>query len=107
MSSGENLGVWLKARRETLGFTLRDVERVTGGKVSNAYLSQIENGHVESPSAITLHRLAAAYGLDFGETLERAGDSSPPPPPIICPVCGQARPSPKETGDTPESGHAD
>ena len=87
---GEGLGAWLKARREMLGFSLRDVERITEGKVSNAYLSQIENGRVESPSAIILHRLAAAYGLDFGETLERAGDPTPPTRPEICPTCGQA-----------------
>lgn len=84
------LGQWLRARRKALGLTLRQVEQITKGKVSNPLLSQIETGKIESPSAIMLHRLAAAYGLDFAETLTRAGDPNPAPAPITCPTCGQA-----------------
>lgn len=86
----EALGKWLKARREALGFTLRDVERITSGKISNGYLSQIETGQIAALSAISLHRLCAAYALDFAEALRRAGDPSPPPEPALCPTCGKA-----------------
>jgi transcriptional regulator with XRE-family HTH domain len=86
----QTLGQWLAARRNALGHSLRDVERITLGKVSNAALSQIETGRIESPSAITLHRLAAAYGLDFGETLTRAGDPNAPEAAPVCPTCGRA-----------------
>ena len=84
------LGQWLAGRRKALGLTLRDVERITEGRVSNALLSQIETGRIGSPSAIMLHRLAAAYGLDFGETLERAGDRNAPVLGPVCPTCGKA-----------------
>ena len=85
-----SLGQWLKDRREQLGFSLRDIERITDGKISNAYLSQVETGKIASISAINLHRLCAAYALDFAEALERAGDRSPPPSPSLCPTCGHA-----------------
>jgi transcriptional regulator with XRE-family HTH domain len=89
---GETLGQWLKARREALGLTLRDVERITDGKVSNSLLSMIESGRTKAPSAIMLHRVASAYALDFGETLQRAGDENAPKAPDICPTCGRILP---------------
>lgn len=86
----QTLGAWLKARREALHLTLRDVERITDGKISNAYLSQVETGKVAAISAINLHRLCAAYALDFAEALQRAGDPKPPTAPKFCPMCGAA-----------------
>lgn len=53
--------------------SLRDVERITDGKVSNGYLSQLERGHIDQPSAVMLHRLASAYAVDYSEIVERAG----------------------------------
>ncbi len=88
----ETLGQWLAERRNALGFSLRDVERVTEAKVSNALLSQIETGHIQRPSAYTLSILAAVYSLDEGEMLRRAGDPNAPPVPILCPTCGRALP---------------
>jgi len=73
------LGQWLKACRVERGLSLRQVERLTDGKVSNALLCQVETGHIKHPSAIVLHRLAVAYGLDFGRVLARAGDVFVPP----------------------------
>lgn len=61
--------------RKVRGATLRQVEDKTG--VSNAYLSQIESGHVAEPSPHILHKLATFYGLDYGGLLEAAGYSSP------------------------------
>lgn len=65
------LGQYLKGVRTSRGLTLRDVERVTEGKISNGYLSQLETGGVKNPSAIMLHRLAAAYAIDFAEIMSR------------------------------------
>jgi len=67
------IGKFLKDVRESRGMSLRDVERVTDGKVSNGYLSQLENGGIAKPSAIMLHRLSAAYAVDYGTLMERAG----------------------------------
>lgn len=89
--ASEPLNVFLRRVRKERKLTLRDVEQITGGKVSNALLSQIETGKVKSPSAITLHRLAAAYAADFGEMLERAGEPSVALPPC-CPTCGRELP---------------
>lgn len=82
------IGDHLKAKRRERGFTLRLVERITNGAVSNAYLSQIETGKVKCPSAIMLHRLSAAYGIDYGELMEIAiGEREPER--HVCPTCGQ------------------
>lgn len=67
------LGKFLKDIRVSRGFSLREVERITEGKISNGYLSQLENGEIAKPSAIMLHRLSAAYGVDYGTLMERAG----------------------------------
>ena len=52
---------------------MREVERLTEGKISNGYLSQLENGDIARPSAVMLHRLAGAYGVDYALLMERAG----------------------------------
>jgi len=70
---GTEIGRVLKEIRKSRGFSLRDVERSTDGKVSNGYLSQLENGGIDKPSAIMLHRLAGAYAVDYHEIMRRAG----------------------------------
>lgn len=68
-----DFGRFLKGLREARSFSLRQVEQITKAKISNAYLSQLENGQVKRPSAVVLHTLSAAYGVDYGVLLERAG----------------------------------
>lgn len=89
----ETLGIYLKRVRESRGLTLRRVEVITNGKVSNAYLSQLESGRIASPSVLMLHRLSAAYAIEFAELceLDSAGNPTPTPPPT-CPTCGQVLP---------------
>ncbi len=53
--------------------TLRQVEDATEKQVSNAYLSQIENGKVGRPSPNILYALAELYGVNFEGLMERAG----------------------------------
>ena len=47
--------------REGMKLTLRQVEEATG--ISNAYLSQLENGKIKKPSANVLYKLAKLYLL--------------------------------------------
>lgn len=88
------LGSYLKQLRLSRCFSLRDVERITEGKVSNAYLSQIETGKVKHPTAVMLHRLASAYSSDFGEMMKAAGDDFRAPV-VACPLCGRPSNSPE------------
>ncbi len=65
------LGEILKATRLKLNKKLREVEEMTG--ISNAYLSQLENDKIKSPSANTLYKLASAYNIEIDELLYAAG----------------------------------
>ena len=68
----KNLGEVLKKIRIESGFSLLDVEKITG--VSDSYLSQIENGKVKSPPSVnTLYKLAQVYVISYQAMLELAG----------------------------------
>lgn len=79
----------LKERRERLGFTLRDVEAITDGEISNAYLSQLENGKIKTPSLHIALILAAAYATSVEQLARWLGDDREWPKPEICGECGQ------------------
>lgn len=70
-----NLGPVLKEIRSSKGLSLREVEQATG--VSNAYLSQLENGKVRKPSLFFIHKLARVYGWTIDELLDAAGFEKP------------------------------
>ena len=65
------LGSYLKEVRKKSGLSLREVEDATD--ISNAYLSQLENGRVTKPSPHILHRLATLYRVPYETLMERAG----------------------------------
>ena len=67
------LGVVLADLRKAKGFSLREVEQATGNAVSNAYLSQLENGKIKKPSPNVLHSLAEVYVVPYETRLEKAG----------------------------------
>jgi len=67
------LGTLLADLRTAKGMSLRDVEEATGDAVSNAYLSQLENGKIRKPSPNVLHRLAEVYGVRYETLMEKAG----------------------------------
>ncbi|MBL4754463.1 MAG: helix-turn-helix transcriptional regulator [Flavobacteriales bacterium] len=71
MENTQKLGTQLKELRLSNSFTLRDVEEVT--KISNAYLSQLENNKIMKPSANVLYKLANLYQVDFNLLLELSG----------------------------------
>jgi transcriptional regulator with XRE-family HTH domain len=67
------LGEYLGSIRTDRKFTLRGVEEATSKEVSNAYLSQIENGKIQKPSPNILYALANLYGVDYDKLMELAG----------------------------------
>ncbi len=66
-----SLGRLLKDVREARRLSLREVERRK--KISNAYLSQLENDVIEKPSPHILHKLADLYGVDYNYLMQKAG----------------------------------
>jgi transcriptional regulator with XRE-family HTH domain len=72
------LGVVLSDLRKAKGFSLREVEQATGNAVSNAYLSQLENGKIKKPSPNVLHSLAEVYVVPYETLMEKAGYLLPP-----------------------------
>ena len=67
------LGSLLRDLRLAKGFSLREVEETTGNAVSNAYLSQLENGRIKKPSPHVLHNLAEVYAVPYEALMEKAG----------------------------------
>ena len=67
------LGGLLADLRTAKGFSLREVEEATGKAVSNAYLSQLENGKIKKPSPNVLHSLTGVYAVPYEALMERAG----------------------------------
>lgn len=67
------LGKHLAAIRNDRGFSLRQVEELTNKLVSNAYLSQIENGKIQQPSPNILHALSRTYKTSYEHLMELAG----------------------------------
>jgi transcriptional regulator with XRE-family HTH domain len=67
------LGQYLASIRTDRKMTLREVEEATNKQVSNAYLSQIENGKIQKPSPNILHALAELYAINFEKLMDMAG----------------------------------
>jgi len=70
------LGAYLWGARKALGWSLREVEEKGG--VSNAYISQIENGTMLKPSPSILLKLATAYKAPYQHLMELAGHLAAP-----------------------------
>lgn len=60
----------LKDRRERLGLTLRDVEEISKGSISNSYLSQLETGKIKNPSLENARLLANIYHCQTDDIAE-------------------------------------
>ena len=70
---GSALGQHLAAIRSDRKMSLRQVEELTNKAVSNAYLSQIENGKIQQPSPNILHELARVYKTSYEQLMEIGG----------------------------------
>jgi len=71
----ETLGRYLKRIRKERKLTLRFVEEKTG--ISNAYLSQVENGKIVKPSPSVLYKLAEFYDVSYEHLMRLAGHPLP------------------------------
>lgn len=63
----DKLGEKIKRRRQKLGWSLDELAQKS--KVSKAYLSQLETGESERPSAGVLYNIAAVLGTSIAELL--------------------------------------
>lgn len=72
-----NLGSFINSVRRSLDLSLRDVEEATNKEVSNAYLSQLENGKIAKPSPHVLYSLSQALNVTYEDLMERAGYIAP------------------------------
>jgi transcriptional regulator with XRE-family HTH domain len=73
VGQGSELGALLADLRTAKGLSLRQVEEATDKAVSNAYLSQLENGKIQKPSPNVLHSLAEVYAVQYEALMEKAG----------------------------------
>ncbi len=71
MTKIEQFGEYLKAARLRKGMSLRAVENELD--ISNAYLSQLEQGKVKHPSPVVLHKLSQLYDLSYAEVMRLVG----------------------------------
>jgi transcriptional regulator with XRE-family HTH domain len=78
VARSSELGAVLADLRSAKGFSLREVEEATGKAVSNAYLSQLENGKIQKPSPNVLHSLSEVYAVPYETLMEKAGYLLPP-----------------------------
>ncbi len=69
-----SFGQQLRVLRRNKKYTLKEVEAMTG--ISNAYLSQAENGKITKPAPDKLYALADAYGVSFDQLMYSAGHLS-------------------------------
>lgn len=69
--STDQFGTLLADARKRKRLTLRAVQDAIG--ISNAYLSQLETGKVQSPSPIVLHKLSELYGIPYATVMQEAG----------------------------------
>jgi transcriptional regulator with XRE-family HTH domain len=67
-----DLGQRIRRARLELNLSLRDVEKMTNGSVSNSYLSQIESGKITSLSLKITHQLSIALAIPLQELVDTA-----------------------------------
>lgn len=65
------LGQTIAQARQAKGWSLRQLERVTG--IHNAHLSQIESGTIVRPEPSVLWVLSEALGVEYDRLLRLAG----------------------------------
>jgi transcriptional regulator with XRE-family HTH domain len=70
-----SFGEYLKTKRFFSKLTLRDVENLSNGVISNAYLSQLENGKTKNPSAKVLYHLSRIYKISCDKLIEKCIES--------------------------------
>ncbi|WPS85477.1 helix-turn-helix transcriptional regulator (plasmid) [Brevibacillus halotolerans] len=69
-SISENFGSLIKHLREIKGYSLKDMQTLTG--ISSSYINRIEKGDRKSPSIQIINKLSEALEQDFSELLKVA-----------------------------------
>lgn len=67
------LGEIVRSAREAQGLSLRDVERLCDGEISNPYISQIEHGLMLAPHPFKLIALGFALKIRIRDLYDAAG----------------------------------
>jgi transcriptional regulator with XRE-family HTH domain len=70
-TKNDNFGEFIQAARNKLGLSLRAVEEATG--ISNAYLSQLEQGKIKRPSPGILYKLSDVYKVPYADLFRLVG----------------------------------
>jgi transcriptional regulator with XRE-family HTH domain len=73
LARSSELGALLCDLRTAKGLSLREVEDAADKAISNAYLSQLENGKIRKPSPNVLYSLAEVYAVPYDTLMEKAG----------------------------------
>lgn len=99
LSTARALGLYLRELRTKNGASLREVEDAIN--VSNAYVSQLENGKIAKPSPHILYSLATFYRVPYESLMERAGYVKKPEPTSL--VLQSGKSVAKQSGRLPAS----
>jgi transcriptional regulator with XRE-family HTH domain len=94
----QSLGEYLSHLRAAKKLSLRAVEEATEKAISNAYLSQLEKGHISRPHPNILYTLSKVYGVAYEKLMEKAG--------YIVPTGGPSAPTFAIDDLTPEEDEA-
>jgi transcriptional regulator with XRE-family HTH domain len=65
--SRTNLKEYVRRIMKLKGLTNRDVQRLSGGRITDSYVASIKIGRAENPSADKLEALAEGLGVDADE----------------------------------------
>lgn len=76
-NSATPLGHMIRARREALGLTQRQVAERIGSTESGTTVGRIESGFIRQPGVETLSGLAEALGLPMADLFTAAGYAVP------------------------------
>jgi transcriptional regulator with XRE-family HTH domain len=63
MENKESLAEFVKRHRHQKNLSLKDVQRRSKGKITDGYISRIENGVYTNPSPVKLKALATGLGV--------------------------------------------
>ena len=74
--AAENLSRYVKRIMKQKGFTLRDVEMRSGGRITDGYVSSIINGVATNPSVEKIRALSDGLGVDIHDLFEVACGST-------------------------------
>lgn len=76
-AAAKAFGDHLRRLREARHWSLREVDRRTGGAISFSWLSRLEKGRGRSLNIDLIAEIARAYGVSFEDLCRRACPGAP------------------------------